>query len=421
MSTCDRSISARRTRRTLSLLPSLIALLVASQPAMAASHWTGPALVGPGAECGGIAATVDGSGTFHVAAGCANSIQYSVEGTGTWSATTLSHTPGARESAPELAVDGMTLYAAFGRVVDKTTYLVQASDTFARIADRYGLTVAELLAANPAIKNPNQIAIGDRLLMPAQAPSVYYRTRALPGGAWSSLKLFGRRGDVLQSFRAVNGTLHATVLTARAVIAYQTNASGVLKRYALPGATYLGGPPTSLRVGSDGLARIVYQARAGIRYGIFTGAGFQWSDIPDTNGLIDGSPRLVLDARNRAHVIWARPLDNDATFQPGTFYATNASGTWTAPGARRITTKTGAHALTMDVISGRVHVLLGTQSDVRYYTKAARGSWSLQTLTAASAASVEIRLDQPKGTLLAVYAHPPTSRPLAGVYAMTKP
>lgn len=50
-------------------------------------------------------------------------------------------------------------------------YVVRQGDTLSTIADRFDLTVDELLAANPDIKNPNQIAVGDRIIIPAAATS----------------------------------------------------------------------------------------------------------------------------------------------------------------------------------------------------------------------------------------------------------
>ncbi len=50
-------------------------------------------------------------------------------------------------------------------------YVVKANDTISKIAKKYGLTTAELLAANPQIKNPNKIAVGDEITIPVPAPS----------------------------------------------------------------------------------------------------------------------------------------------------------------------------------------------------------------------------------------------------------
>ena len=50
-------------------------------------------------------------------------------------------------------------------------YVVRAGDTLSRIAQRFGITVDEILAANPNIKNPNQIQVNDRITIPAPQPS----------------------------------------------------------------------------------------------------------------------------------------------------------------------------------------------------------------------------------------------------------
>jgi nucleoid-associated protein YgaU len=51
------------------------------------------------------------------------------------------------------------------------TYTIAKGDTLARIAKKYKLTVEQLLAANPQIKDPNKIAAGDVLNIPSSSPS----------------------------------------------------------------------------------------------------------------------------------------------------------------------------------------------------------------------------------------------------------
>src|SRR5262249_9192381 len=126
---------------------------------------------------------------------------------------------------------------------------------------------------------------------------VYYRWRTLAGGKWSAPIRFGESGDDIQSFRVVRGAIHAT-LTDGSDLIYETNATGMLKRYRLPEARGL----SSLRVGSDGRARVVYEATGGLRYGVFKGSGFTTSMIPGTTRS-DGLPVLVLDGSNAAHVL----------------------------------------------------------------------------------------------------------------------
>ena len=47
-----------------------------------------------------------------------------------------------------------------------TVYVVKKGDTISKIANKYDLTVKQLLAANAQIKNPNQISIGDEVIIP---------------------------------------------------------------------------------------------------------------------------------------------------------------------------------------------------------------------------------------------------------------
>jgi LysM repeat protein len=49
------------------------------------------------------------------------------------------------------------------------TYFVQPGDTMARIASRLGVSMEDLLAANPQITNPDQINVGDPINVPPPA------------------------------------------------------------------------------------------------------------------------------------------------------------------------------------------------------------------------------------------------------------
>jgi LysM repeat protein len=51
------------------------------------------------------------------------------------------------------------------------TYTVVPKDTLTRIAKRFGLTVDQILAANPAITDANVLKIGDKLVIPTPGPS----------------------------------------------------------------------------------------------------------------------------------------------------------------------------------------------------------------------------------------------------------
>ena len=52
------------------------------------------------------------------------------------------------------------------------TYIVKAGDTLSKIATRNGVTLAQLLQANPQVKDPNRISVGDVINLPNGATSV---------------------------------------------------------------------------------------------------------------------------------------------------------------------------------------------------------------------------------------------------------
>jgi LysM repeat protein len=53
----------------------------------------------------------------------------------------------------------------------QVVYTVKAGETLSQIAVRYGVTVDQIIAANPKIKNPNKIVAGDRIVIPQPLPS----------------------------------------------------------------------------------------------------------------------------------------------------------------------------------------------------------------------------------------------------------
>jgi len=45
-------------------------------------------------------------------------------------------------------------------------YVIKQKDTLSKVAKRFGITIQELLAANPEIKNPDKISIGQQIIIP---------------------------------------------------------------------------------------------------------------------------------------------------------------------------------------------------------------------------------------------------------------
>jgi len=59
-----------------------------------------------------------------------------------------------------------------------TVYVVKSGDTFTKIAKKNGVTVEELKAANPSIKDINKIAVGDEIIIPTPTPSDFVDSSA---------------------------------------------------------------------------------------------------------------------------------------------------------------------------------------------------------------------------------------------------
>ncbi|HEX9045312.1 MAG TPA: LysM peptidoglycan-binding domain-containing protein [Candidatus Limnocylindrales bacterium] len=59
-------------------------------------------------------------------------------------------------------------------------YTVKDGDTLSRIAAKYKTTIADIIAANPQIKNPNALAIGDQITIPTPAASSVSDATAVP-------------------------------------------------------------------------------------------------------------------------------------------------------------------------------------------------------------------------------------------------
>ncbi|MDQ6795983.1 MAG: LysM peptidoglycan-binding domain-containing protein, partial [Chloroflexota bacterium] len=78
---------------------------------------------------------------------------------------------GGRPSTAPSAGASASLAPATPAAPTPMTYTVVARDTLERIAKKYGVTVADILAVNPQITNPNKIAIGDVIVIPTARAS----------------------------------------------------------------------------------------------------------------------------------------------------------------------------------------------------------------------------------------------------------
>jgi LysM repeat protein len=78
-----------------------------------------------------------------------------------------SPTPGPTASAAATSPPTPTPVPTPAQVV----HVVKSGDTLSKIAAQYGVTVDQILAANPQIKDPNKIAVGDKIVIPQPPPT----------------------------------------------------------------------------------------------------------------------------------------------------------------------------------------------------------------------------------------------------------
>ncbi|MDX1450053.1 MAG: LysM peptidoglycan-binding domain-containing protein, partial [Acidimicrobiia bacterium] len=81
--------------------------------------------------------------------------------------------PGQELTVPDAHGD-----AAPEEPVPQAGYIVRSGDTMRKIADHFGVSLAELLAANPQIPNPDRIRPGDPITVPGGRTMVASRVTA---------------------------------------------------------------------------------------------------------------------------------------------------------------------------------------------------------------------------------------------------
>jgi LysM repeat protein len=59
------------------------------------------------------------------------------------------------------------------------TYTIKSKDTLLKVAKSFGITLEQLLAANPQITNPDKIGLGEVIVIPDKSAS----SSAAPSGS----------------------------------------------------------------------------------------------------------------------------------------------------------------------------------------------------------------------------------------------
>ena len=137
----------------------------------------------------------------------------------------------------------------------------------------------------------------------------------------------------------------------------------------------------SIRLATNGRARIVYSGQSALEYAVAATAsgGFSTTKIPHTTGE-DIHPMLSLDTQGYAAAAWTH-----APYVPGPWtvrYSTRKSGSWSAP----VTVATssdgfGAVAFDMDTL-GRPNIVIANTGDDKMLrdVRLAGGTWTTSTI-----------------------------------------
>jgi hypothetical protein len=309
-------------------------------------------------ECGGLSATIDLAGRYHVASVCDGAIRYvsSMDGA-TWSEASFPPPVDRLEFYPQIAVDGDTVYLAY-----------------TRIAQTDG-------------------GCGDPGL---QDLGVYVRSRHLPDSTWTEPVRIGSEGDGIQAFRAVGGVLHLTVTAADDGVFYESSAGSALTRVGIPDAL-----SASLRVGDDRHARIAYTTGHAIRYARVDGSELSILTVAATDETYLKAPALVLGPRDRGYLMWTQDVNQGggcADIEPGpldgTYVGTDATGQWAS---QRIAAVVNSGSFTLDPSTGRLHVIIAGPL-LTYFTSLGDGRWTSKELPGTERLEAPvIRLDPATG------------------------
>ena len=137
------------------------------------------------------------------------------------------------------------------------TYTVKAGDTLSKIASRNGITLAQLLQANPQVKDPNKIGVGDVLNLPGGS--------SVPVGSTDNTKPLPSAKPTTSAAAGAIGKALAEALGALSA-KYETGGRG-------PGTVSTGsGDPGGVSYGSYQMA-----TKMGTVTRFVTQAGFRWA------------------------------------------------------------------------------------------------------------------------------------------------
>ena len=144
-----------------------------------------------------------------------------------------------------------------------------------------------------------------------------------------------------------------------------------------------------------------------------------------------GIPSWSSATGDAAYLLWDRSPEpggcviREAEAEDGTYFATNAGGTWHTS---RLTPLVGDPSLTVDTSTGTVDAVVSGSDDYdsprvegfAYFTGPAGGPWAQTTLLPHEVGSPVIKLDTATGALLVMYEDTAADGTTQS-YAMTRP
>jgi murein DD-endopeptidase MepM/ murein hydrolase activator NlpD len=157
------------------------------------------------------------------------------------------------------------------------TYTVKAGDTLSTIASRNGLTLAQLLQANPQITDPNRINVGDEVNLP-NGSSTNEATQPLPANPVIASSTDNTKPLPSNPVAAASGALGTALADELGCLSakYETGGRG-------PGVVSTGvGDPGGVSYGSYQMA-----SKMGVPQRFVGQAGFPWAQ--DFQNLTAGS------------------------------------------------------------------------------------------------------------------------------------
>jgi murein DD-endopeptidase MepM/ murein hydrolase activator NlpD len=161
------------------------------------------------------------------------------------------------------------------------TYTVKAGDTLSKIAKRTGLSLAEILQANPQITDPNRIKVGDVLNLPNGSDTTDV-TRPLPLNPAIALATENTQPLPASLAASAAGALGKALADELGILSakYETGGRG-------PGVVSTGaGDPGGVSYGSYQMA-----SKMGVPQRFVAQAGFPWAK--DFDGLTAGTAQFT--------------------------------------------------------------------------------------------------------------------------------